>query len=167
MSTMFEGFSDRVQRVERALRGRETAFVLVSSPEELALEDAEYLTDRMNGLDMPLRAVVLNRVHAEFTAPIDRREFPSGEIRDEDQERVAGLLVRAGIGPAELAKRLAANFVDYQTLARGDGLRVEQFVDGLPSGVPVVQIPVFSADLHDVGGLCRTHPYLFEGATIS
>ena len=163
MSSMFEGFSERVERVERALHGRETAFVLVSSPEELALEDAEFLGDRMSELGMPLRAVVLNRVHAEFTEPIDRRDFPSGEIRDEDRERVVRVLERAGIRPPDLAARLAANFADYQALARGDGLRVEQFVGGLPPRVPVVQIPAFPSDLHDVGGLRRTHPYLFEG----
>ncbi|MGH7859791.1 MAG: ArsA family ATPase [Candidatus Binatia bacterium] len=161
MGGMFEGFSERVERVYRALRGKETGFVLISSPEELALEEAEYLTERMSGLGMPLRAVVLNRVHTEFTDPIDRRDFPRGDIRSEDVGRVEDVLARAGIRPAPLVTKLARNFVDYQTLARGDGLRIEQFCSSLGRRIPVVQVPNFSSDLHDIGALRRMHPFLF------
>ncbi len=161
MSTMFEDFHERVERVYRVLRGKGTAFILVSSPEEQVLEEAEYLSGKMAELGMPLRAVVFNRVHAEFTEPIDRSDFPSGEIRADDLERVEAILVRAGIGPQDLAARLASNFVAYQTLARGDGLRLEQFASGLSKRIPVVQVPNFSTDLHDLGALARMHPYLF------
>jgi anion-transporting ArsA/GET3 family ATPase len=161
MSGMFEGFSERIERVYRALRGKETAFVLVSSPDELALEEAEYLTDRMSGLGMPLRAVVLNRVHEEFTEPIRAEDFPRGEVRDEDLERVEEILTESGIRPPERVERLARNFMDYQTLSRGDCLRVEQFCSSLHRRIPVVQVPNFTSDLHDLGGLRRMHPFLF------
>jgi anion-transporting ArsA/GET3 family ATPase len=161
MSAMLEGFTERIAQVTRVLRGAQTAFVLVSSPEELALEEAEYLTRRMNELGMPLRAVVLNRMHPEFTEPIDRRDFPEGAITSDDAEGVERVLRRAGIDSPVLARRLARCFADYQALARGDGLRAEQFVAGLPRRIPVVQVPSFSSDLHDVGALCKMHPYLF------
>src|SRR4029450_11107199 len=48
------------------MRGPGTAFVVVSSPEEEVLEDAEYLSTKMGELRMPLKGVVLNRVHHEF-----------------------------------------------------------------------------------------------------
>ena len=162
MSTMFDGFAERIERVYRALRGKGTAFVLVSSPEELALEEAEFLTDRMNQLGMPLRAVVLNRIHAEFTEPISLRDFPHGEIRASDAERVEEVLRRSGIEPKGLTRELARCFADYQALARGDALRVEQFVSGLRKGIPVAQVPDFSTDLHDAGALSRMHPFLFD-----
>jgi anion-transporting ArsA/GET3 family ATPase len=76
-------------------RGVSFGFVLVSSPEEEVLEEAEYLSDKMTALGMPLRAVVLNRVHHEFTAPIDRDDFPRGDIRGEDAERVTACLRRS------------------------------------------------------------------------
>ncbi len=161
MSTMFDGFSERVERVYRVLRSPKTAFVLISSPEEEVLEEAEYLSDKMTALEMPLRAVVFNRVHEEFRRPVDRGDFPRGEIRGDDASRVAACLERVGIEPPDLARRLAENFVAYQDLARGDCLRLEQFSSSLPRQVPIVRVPNFSTDLHDLGALTRMHPYLF------
>jgi anion-transporting ArsA/GET3 family ATPase len=161
MSTMFDGFNERIERVSRVLRSPKTAFVLISSPEEEVLEEAEYLSDKMNALGMPLRAVVFNRVHEEFTRPIDHNDFPRGEIRGDDAPRVAACLERAGVEPPDLAARLARNFVAYQDLARGDCLRLEQFSSSLPRQVPIVRVPNFSTDLHDLGMLTRMHPYLF------
>jgi anion-transporting ArsA/GET3 family ATPase len=160
MSTMFEGFTERIERVYQVLRGKRTAFVLVSSPEEQVLEEAEYLSRRMAELGVSLRAVVFNRVHQEFAGPIDPRLFPRGDIRTEDLERISSLLVRAGIEP-ELAARLSRNFVAYQDLARGDALRVEQFTQGLSKRIPVVEVPNFAEDLHDLRGLRSMHPCLF------
>ncbi|MEA2624661.1 MAG: hypothetical protein QOD06_706, partial [Candidatus Binatota bacterium] len=160
MSTMFEGFTERIERVYQVLRGKRTAFVLVSSPEEQVLEEAEYLSRRMAELGVSLRAVVFNRVHQEFAGPIDPRLFPRGDIRTEDLERISSLLIRGGI-EAELAARLSRNFVAYQDLARGDALRVEQFTQGLSKRIPVVEVPNFAEDLHDLRGLRAMHPCLF------
>ena len=161
MQSLFDGFGERMDRVYRVLKSPKTAFVLVSSPEEEVLEEAEYLSDKMAALGMPLRAVVFNRVHEEFTQPIDRADFPRGEIRGDDRERVEACLARAGISPETLAERLARNFVAFQDVARGDGLRLEMFAQGLPRQVPIVRVPNFSTDLHQLGALARMHPYLF------
>jgi anion-transporting ArsA/GET3 family ATPase len=163
MQGLFDGMNERMDRVYRVLRSAQTAFVLVSSPEEDVLEEAEYLSNKMAELGMPLRAVVFNRVHAEFTDPIDRTQFPHGEIRGDDEPRVADCLERGGIEPA-LAARLAQNFTAYQDVARGDGLRLEVFSQGLPRQVPIARVPNFSSDLHQLGALVRMHPYLFGDA---
>jgi anion-transporting ArsA/GET3 family ATPase len=164
MQSLFDGFGERMERVSRVLKSPATAFVLVSSPEEEVLEEAEYLSDKMNTLGMPLRAVVFNRVHEEFTDPIDAAEFPRGEIRGDDAPRVAASLARAGVEPRDLAARLAKNFVAYQDVARGDGLRLEVIAQQLPRQVPIVRVPNFSTDLHQLRGLVRMHPFLFGTA---
>ncbi len=164
MQGLFDGFGERTERVYRELKSPKTAFVVVSSPEEEVLEESEYLSDKMAALGMPLRAVVFNRVHEEFTDPIDRADFPRGEIRGDDQERVEACLRRSGLSPASLVERLARNFVAYQDVARGDGLRLEMFARGLPRQVPIVRVPNFSTDLHHLGALARMHPYLFGRA---
>jgi anion-transporting ArsA/GET3 family ATPase len=161
MQGLFDGFGERTERVYRELKSPKTAFVVISSPEEEVLEEAEYLSDKMAALGMPLRAVVFNRVHEEFTDPIDRGDFPRGEIRGDDQERVEASLTRSCLSPASLVERLARNFVEYQDVARGDGLRLEMFARGLPRQVPIVRVPNFSTDLHQLGALARMHPYLF------
>jgi anion-transporting ArsA/GET3 family ATPase len=162
MQGLFEGFGERTERVYRVLKSPKTAFVLISSPEEEVLEEAEYLSDKMAALGMPLRAVVFNRVHEEFTAPIDRADFPRGDIRGGDRERVAACLARSGQWPPGLVERLAANFVAYQDVARGDAMRLELFAGALRREVPIVRVPNFSTDLHDLGGLARLHPFLFD-----
>src|SRR5207247_902949 len=66
MSGLFENFQPRVERAYKVLRGAETAFVLVTGPEEQVLGDAEYLSTKMAELHMPLKGVVFNRVHREY-----------------------------------------------------------------------------------------------------
>lgn len=53
------------------------------------------------------------------------------------------------------------NFADYQVLARGEQLRMEQFRSGLPKRVPLVVVPHFTRDVHDLRTLAAMHPYLF------
>ncbi len=162
MQGLFDGMNERMDRVYKVLRSSQTAFVLVSSPEEDVLEEADYLSDKMAELGMPLRAVVFNRVRPEFTEPIDRGLFPRGEIRGDDVKRVADVLVGTGIRDAGLAERLARNFTRYQDVARGDGLRLEMFAQSLPRQVPIARVPNFSSDLHQLGALVRMHPHLFS-----
>ena len=67
-------------------------------------------------------------------------------------------------GRAAEARELAANFVDYQALARGESLRIEQFRVGLPRRVPLVTVPNFARDVHDLASLAAMHPHLFGPA---
>jgi anion-transporting ArsA/GET3 family ATPase len=161
MAGLFENFEPRVQRAYGVLRGRETAFVLVTSPEEQVLGDAEYLSSKMAELRMPLKGVVLNRVHAEFRG--DRRGRRLAAL-PEDVAAVAAVVARALGGASAEAHALAENFVDYETLARGESLRLEQFRTGLPRAVPVVQVPNFARDVHDLASLAAMHPALFGRA---
>jgi len=153
MSGLFENFHERIERAYEVLRGAETAFVVVSSPEEQVLGDAEYLAAKMAELRMPLKGVVMNRVHAEF--PRDKRR-----TIDPDDSDAVSRIVATAVGPAD-ARALVENFADYQTLARGEQLRIEQFRAGLPKRVPMVTVPNFSRDVHDLAALAAMHPFLF------
>ena len=163
MSELFENFQSRVDRAHEVLRGRETAFVLVSGPEEQVLGDADYLSTKMAELRMPLKGVVLNRVHREFR-PRGGRGLGGDDVGPEDAERVAQVVARAVGGSGREARELAENFIAYQALARGESLRIEQFRVGLPRGVPVVQVPNFARDIHDLASLAAMHAYLFGTA---
>jgi anion-transporting ArsA/GET3 family ATPase len=162
MSGLFDNFQARIDKAYDVLRGSGTAFVVVSSPEEQVLEDAEYLSTKMGELHMPLKGVVLNRVHHEFRPA--RRGRRGAEVGPEDVQEVAAVVERALGGRPGDAAELAANFVDYQALARGESLRIEQFRAGLPRRVPVVTVPNFARDVHDLGALAGMHVHLFGGA---
>jgi hypothetical protein len=76
---------------------------------------------------------------------------------------VARAVAKALGGATGEAGALAANFVDYQVLARGESLRLEMFRAGLPRAVPVVQVPNFARDVHDLASLAEMHGHLFGG----
>jgi anion-transporting ArsA/GET3 family ATPase len=154
MGGLFENFHVRIERAYEVLRGEGTAFVVISSPEEQVLEDAEYLAAKMAELGMPLKGVVMNRVHPEH-------EADAGTDPD-DVPAVVALVARA-VGP-EAAKPLVENFVDFQALARGEQLRIEQFRDALPAPAPLVEVPNFSHDIHDLAALAAMHAHLFADA---
>jgi anion-transporting ArsA/GET3 family ATPase len=157
MSGLFDNFHTRIERAYEVLRGPTTAFVLVSSPEEQVLDDAEYLSTKMEELEMALKGVVLNRVHEELRAEGRRAD----DLGPEEIEEITELVAEA-LGPsAAEAPALAANFADYQVLARGECLRIEQFKTALGDDVPLVHVPNFTRDVHDLGTLAEMHRHLF------
>ena len=158
MSGMFDAFTARTDVIHEILRSPGTAFVLVTGPEEQVLTEAEFFSERMKGMEMPLGGVVFNRVHEEMN--VDPAAFRGGTVARVDEDDVRAALLDGGI-PAAHASWLAANFVDYQLLARGEALRMEQFRSGLPRKLPFVTVPNFDTDLHDVASLVRMHAYLF------
>jgi anion-transporting ArsA/GET3 family ATPase len=167
MSGMFEGFHERVERAYAILQGRDTGFLLVTSPDEQILGEAEYLSRKMAELRMPLKGVIFNRTHAEYQLPPGMpNSVEGGESDADDVIRIRDIVARAlGVLPgdagAAAAQALVENFMRYQTLGRGEGLRMEAFSRGLRRGVPVVRVPNFPHDLHDIAGLAATHRYLF------
>jgi anion-transporting ArsA/GET3 family ATPase len=162
MSSLFDGFEARVARVTELLRDPKTAFLLVAGPDEQVLDQVDYLATQMSARRMPLKGVVMNRVHALFCG---------ADLADGSAESVAAAIeapasrafdrLPAGSDPRDLLQRLARNFVAHQARARGDALRVEVFRQGLPPGVPLVQVPDLARDIHDLTGLSALHPFLF------
>ena len=150
MSGLFEEFEPRVRRVYELLRSPHTAFVLVATPEEQVLREAEYFCRKVRELDMSLRAVVFNRTH---------HEMPSGRRRTDPEDPVA--LIQQLLGSQPAAEAIGRNFQRYEVLGRGDGLRIESFRRLLSKSVRVVEVPNFTADVHSVGDLRTMHPFLF------
>ncbi len=162
MSGMFDAFTARTDVIHDILRAPSTAFVLVTGPEEQVLTEAEFFSERMQSMRMPLGGVVFNRVHEEFVAAPEA--FRGGTVARVDEDAVRAALLDGGV-PVQHVSWLASNFVDYQLLARGEALRMEQFRTGLSRRVPFVTVPNFDTDVHDLASLTRMHAYLFdEGA---
>jgi anion-transporting ArsA/GET3 family ATPase len=183
MTGLFEDFEPRVQRVTQLLRDSQTAFLLVAGPDEQVLDQADYLAAQMSTRGMPLRGVVMNRMHPHvalgdgdgsldaITALIAdqlaalRPERDGKTTAATTSTKAPRRAAAAKNGAALLAERLARNFVAYQARARGDEVRMEIFRQGLPRGVPLVQVPNLRSDIHDVAGLLQLHPFLFAAAT--
>lgn len=150
MSGLFERFEPRVRRVYELLRAPETAFVLVATPEEQVLSEAEYFCRKVRELAMSLRAVVFNRTHREMA----RSGHAVGA------EDVTTLITQL-LGDTGRATKVADNFSRYEMLGRGDGLRIEAFRRLLPKGVVAIEVPNFHSDVHSVADLRAMHTFLF------
>lgn len=144
MSDLFEGWDERVKRVEELLRSRSSAFILVATPEEQVLAEAEYFCSKVEEHSIALRGVVFNRLQSELEG--DRPPLDEAAIVDAIGDAVTSAATR---------RRLARNFLRYETQARGDQLRIETFRAQLPASVAVATIPNFEEDLHDLAGLRR------------
>ena len=149
MSGLFENFEDRVRRVYELLRAPTTGFVLIASPEEQVLKEAEYFCQQVGALGMGLRGVVFNRVH---------REMPGR--RGDTTANVLKRLSRGCTLDENMAAALAENFERYEALGRGDGLRMEAFRELLSTDVEVVEVPNFTSDVHNIDGLRAMHEFL-------
>jgi anion-transporting ArsA/GET3 family ATPase len=158
MQRMFDDFGDRFGRVSRLLASADTAFVLVTSPEEEVLTEAEEFRVGLERLGVALKGVVINRVHEEWHGKGLRGKEMAALV-----ERLRQVLHLTPGDEAHL-QWLVANFLAYQALARGEGLRLEDFRRNLPARVPLVRVPALPAFPVDLGGLVLLHEYLFPSA---
>lgn len=140
--TMFGGFRERAQQTYALLQHRDTAFVVVASPEPAALREAAYFVERLSAERMPLACVVVNRVH----------RVAASQVSPERAVATAEMLAERRVkGPAAGLLRLHA---DRLAVAAAERRTVAAFAAGR-ADVPVVEVPAMATDVHDVEGLRR------------
>ena len=140
---MSSGFRERAERVNQLLADRHTAFLVVTSPRQDAIDEAVFFHHRLLDAGLPFGGVVVNRVH-----------------QVEDGVTARGLDDALG---EDLAGRVAANVEDYRRLAE----RERRDLDVLRRRLrrrPMIEVPELDDDVHDIDGLRRVGEYLFEHA---
>jgi anion-transporting ArsA/GET3 family ATPase len=142
---MTEEFSERAARVEQLLHAPETGFVLVTSAQDRPLVEAIRFRQTLREARMPFVGAIVNRVN---------------------QPVAPGAMV-VGVGewerslPRDLASRLAACLADHAVLAQRDAANIERLRDAF-DGEPILQVPDFTEDVHDIVGLLAIHRELFD-----
>ncbi len=154
MQRMFADFGDRFSRVRTLLASAETAFLLVTSPEEEVLAEAEEFRLGLERLGVALKGVVVNQVHEQWRGQLPQRQGLAALV-----ERVRPTL-HLTTGDSTPLQWLGQNFLAYQTRARGEERRVERFSRSFSADVSFVRVPVVSAFSADLGGLVALHQYL-------
>jgi anion-transporting ArsA/GET3 family ATPase len=145
LGDMTNDFSERAAAVELMLRAPTTAFVLVTSAQPAAIEEAVWFRRTLTEGGLPFAGVIVNRVHHDIL----------GEAEIED------LMLALGDDlPPDLATRVAQNFEDYHVLARRDEAGVQRLRAELGDR-PLLLVPHLDDDVHDIGGLLRVHRFLF------
>lgn len=158
---MYEGFRGRAQRVDALLHQDFTAFLVVTSPQPLPLSEASFFCDRLREFDLPLEAVVVNRVNQSSL-----EGSPAAALQGRlDAEGPRALLEEAlAAGGSELEPTLRA-FLDQELLAAGDRARIEALRVGSAKDALVHEVPRFSRDVHDLEGLKLVVDYLLRKPT--
>ena len=155
LGDMTDDFSERAAQVERLLRSPTTAFVLVTSAQAAAIDEAIWFRRTLADGGLPFAGVIVNRVHHDLLA-------------EGDVERVRSSLA-APLGD-DLAGRVADNLADYHVLARRDTRGLQRLREHLtndseaPDGGPMILVPHLDDDVHDIEGLLRVHRFLFADA---
>ncbi len=154
LETMFGGFRERAEKTYQLLKEPGTSFVVVATPERDALREATYFVERLSQEQMPLAAVVLNRVHRSAAPELSvQRALAGAEALDESGDApLTAAVLRMH------ADRLAAAARDERTAARFAGAH---------RAVPLVQVAAQAGDVHDLDGLRTIGAELANGPEAS
>jgi len=162
--SMYEGFAQRAEAVERLLHDRRTTFAVVTTLEGAPLREAQLFCEQLIKHDFHLGALVLNKTLPDYLLS------PDGARAADALAAEAGPVaeVLAGTRAPELAdtartarvlRTIGESFKNFAVVAKREGeLKTEL------SRVPdvVVNVPNFEVDIYDVSGLARIGDCLFE-----
>jgi anion-transporting ArsA/GET3 family ATPase len=144
LAGMLDGFRRRAADVRALLGDPETGFLIVTSPERSAVDEAVFFAAELDRARLHRCGVIVNRVH-----PLDRARH--------DVLTVAARL-HDQLG-ARLANKVASTHVEVQRLASRDASAVERLRRTLDND-PIC-VPDRDADVNDMGSLVDLYQDLF------
>ena len=139
ISAMNEGFRQRAHESRELLGSSDTAFVLVTGPMPERLDEAVYFHTLLAQNHMRVAAVVVNRVHPA--------------VPDELWGQAANL-------QGSLRKLVEQTLTEAEHLATQDARGVQRLRE-LCAPTPLVCVPRFDVDVHDLRTLWDTSRWLF------
>lgn len=150
---MFEGFKDRAARVNKLMRSSDAAFVLVTSPTPLTIQEALFFHGALEADGVPTSAVIVNRVQRDPR----RHGGPDNLAALREALQLASLK-----DENELAQRLCKTLTEQATLADLDRREIAR-LQGTLKATPLFTVPRLRKDVHDLTGLWQIDGCLFAG----
>ncbi len=139
ISGMNEGFKERARQTRALLEADSTSFVLVTGPMPERLDEAIYFHTLLKQNKMKVAAIVVNRVHAPVPVAL--------------WEEVARL-------PTQQQQKLELTLKESDLQARQDARGVAKLREAC-DGTPLVLVPRFEHDVHDLNGLYELSHWLW------
>ncbi|HEY3239964.1 MAG TPA: hypothetical protein VGL92_10400, partial [Acidimicrobiia bacterium] len=165
--SMYEGFVERAQAVERLLRDRRTTFVVVSTLEPAPVREAEFFVSALAERRLHLGALVLNKTLPDYLLGTAGEHAARTLCRDPEAAAATVAQGKAGVpqekspdGPtvSRVLHTVGESFLNFAVVAKREAeLRAEM------AAAPdlVLSVPYFEADVHDLTGLARMGDHLF------
>ncbi|MGH3715668.1 MAG: ArsA family ATPase [Micromonosporaceae bacterium] len=142
LDSMFGGFADRAAHTYQVLQAKQTAFLVVATPEPDAVREAGYFAGRLSEEKMPLAGLVLNRVHGLAVPGLSaERAVAAAEALTGTEGRSAALTADVLLLHADLVRQVSR-----------ESRIADRFRRAHPT-VPVTEIPAQPEDVHDLEGL--------------
>jgi anion-transporting ArsA/GET3 family ATPase len=152
MQLLYGGIQERARAVNKLLRSSRTGFVVVTTLEHAPLAEAEFFCAKLREFNMPLRAVVANRVLPDVFR--DPGAVAAATTLVEDPKIAAWLSKELQMRIAvETARFTGATFLRRNALAQREArqlMRLNRIGD-----IPVVRVPLFSEEVSELEGLVR------------
>jgi anion-transporting ArsA/GET3 family ATPase len=150
------GFKQRAEQTFSLLRQDKVGFVLVASPEPMAVQEAMWFHQRLTTADMPFVGFVVNKVH------VGR---PVSMTRDDTARALADAPAVAALGLSGTTLRIAAESLlaahaDLEILAGADRETIGRLQSAGGSDAALVEVPFLREDVHDVQRLVELGRYL-------
>ena len=151
INDLFGGFKERAEQVSDALRSPEVAFVLVTSPDPLAIGEARFFSDKLQDAGMKREAIIINQVHTLIPEP---------EISEEAQVAELRAALPQSIDAADILPRLSEALTVERRWAMADRAEVERLNEQVGSDAGIVEVPAFDEDVHDLAALAKVASFL-------
>jgi anion-transporting ArsA/GET3 family ATPase len=142
INAVFGGWKARANTVSSALRGPSVAYVLVTTPDPLAIREVIFFAERLRSEKMRADAFVVNRVHPKFP------EHAEGA-------RVHEELAKLGLTTAIAAEHCNAAMLDASKQGRMDSLKLiglENAFEDSPNAARAL-VPCYPRDVYDLEAL--------------
>ncbi len=143
ISGMNQSFRERAHQVKQLLGSEQTEFVLVTVPGAERLDEVVHFHTLLRQSEMRVAAIVVNRVHV---APTQRQRAQTAKL------------------PGPLREKLTATLDEVERLATQDAKGIEA-LRAACEPTPLVLVPRFELDVHDLQSLWRTGRYLVGEAS--
>ncbi len=144
ISGMNEGFRERAHQTRALLEAESTSYVLVTGPMPERLDEAVFFHTLLLQNKMNIAAVVVNRVHRPVSAE---------------------LWAQAARLPDDLRHKMEATLEEAEHLANQDARGIERLRE-LCAPTPLVLVPRFDHDVHDLRSLWETSRYVWGDAAM-
>jgi anion-transporting ArsA/GET3 family ATPase len=137
---MASGFSERAQRVDSLLRGSDSTFLLICSPENEPVDEAIFFRRMLKEQKLPFGGAIVNKVRPDYYRA--RKQLPES-IND------------------GLAERIMENYERQRLLGQRDSDNIERLERSISSD-KLICVPLFSDDIHGAEGLVHMVEQLFD-----
>ncbi len=146
--SLMAAFRARAEEVDRTLRSDEVGFLIVTTPEPPAVDEAIFLHDRLGAIGRTPEAFVVNRVRPGF-----------GSCDAAGRGRRDGMALLS-----DPAARLRENLERQNRLAGADEAEIARLRRRCGPGPNYSRLPMLDWDVHDLPAVARVAELLFGAA---